>query len=180
MSAVPASYDFAAERMLAALASALELHGLGPQVGLLDPAMFPQHKGGTGILVCCDHAARGTAAWLLEQMGCAVRDHELGVEAHLRGELLPAPPLPPVHVRSADSCSVAELAAVTAVKRCNGPCGQVLPLDSFSLNGRSPLGKQRRMHFCRPCDAARQDDIRRRKAPLDSGTAEAARSALLR
>jgi hypothetical protein len=66
---VPAGYDFAAERMLASLASAAELHCPGSQVGLLDPGTFPQHRGGTGILVCCARAARETAAWLLAELG---------------------------------------------------------------------------------------------------------------
>jgi len=104
-----------------------------------------------------DLGARPAVAELLTAMGCETSINGHGtVYGKLTGRLRPAPPLPPVHVSSSDSGRAAELAAVTAAKRCNGPCGQVLPLDSFSLNGRSPLGKQRRMHVCKPCDAARQ------------------------
>lgn len=124
----------AEERLLHALTSALERYGLGPNVGLLDPAVFPQHRGGTGILVVCEPADRGAAGRLLEAMGCAVRDHDIGIEAHLRNgtELGPAPEVPPVHVSSADSGSAAESAVPEPVKRCNGPCARLLPLDEFS------------------------------------------------
>lgn len=137
------------ERLLSQLTAALELHQITGNVGLLDPAVFPQHKGGTGILVCCN-GNRPEVAALLEAMGCMVRDHELGVEGHLRGELAPAHELV-VHVSSADSCCAAESATVTAAKRCNGPCGQVKPVSEFSSNGSGKL-----MPACCPCDAARQ------------------------
>ena len=144
-------YDFRGERLLHTLISALELHGIAPNVGLLDSETFPQHKGGTGILVVAVSGQRPKVARLLQQMGCMVRDHRLGVEAHLRGELLPAPELPPVHVTAADSCSAAELGELTMVKRCTG-CGAVLPVTAFSWRNRE---KGWRMPMCPPCDGAR-------------------------
>jgi len=155
---MPADYRTPAERMLATLTAALEQHVLGPQVGLLDPGTFPRHRGGVGVLVGFPagerEKLRETAKWLLKVMGCDwVQDHAIGVEAHLRGELRPAPELPDVHVRSADSCRAAELATVTAVKRCSGPCGQVKPLTEFSW-WRKALG--RRGPYCGDCDRARQ------------------------
>jgi hypothetical protein len=94
---------------------------------------------------------------LLTAMGCEVSVNGF-VYGKVTGKLLPAPELPPVPVRSADSCSAAELTemTVTAGKVCRGPCGEFKPLDSFSLNGRTPEGRQRRMHWCRPCHAAQQ------------------------
>jgi hypothetical protein len=162
--AVEAGSGFTArERMLHALIFALEAHGLPGGVGLLPAESWPRHRGGIGITVVLapgDHRAAPAVAELLQAMGCLVRPHALGIEGHLRNgsKLLPAPPLPDTEVRSADSARSAEGAAVVPRKRCLGPCGAVLPLDSFSLNGRTPEGRQRRMHWCKTCHAAGQRD----------------------
>ena len=142
-------HDFTQEYLLRDLAAALELHQIPGNVGLLSPEVFPQHRGGTGIIICCN-GQRAEVAALLEAMGCLTRPHRYGVEGHLRNgtELGPVPE-PVVHIRSADSCRAAE-AAVRA-KKCNGPCGLTKPVSDFSPNGSGKL-----MPACRPCDAVRQ------------------------
>jgi RNA polymerase sigma factor (sigma-70 family) len=60
------------------------------------------------------------------------------------------------HVRSADSCSAGEGAAVTDVtgmKHCNGPCGRWLSLEEFSFRDRA---REYRVPYCRNCDRRRQ------------------------
>ena len=161
---VAVAYDFAQERLLHALIDALESHQVEPNVGLLLPATFPQHRGGVGIIVCCN-GERPKVAALLEAMGCMTREHELGIEGHLRNgtELGPAP-VPVVHVSSADGCTAAEDGL--RAKKCNGPCGEVKPVSEFSPNGSGKL-----MPACRPCDAARQkvQRLARAAARVDTG-----------
>jgi hypothetical protein len=96
-------------------------------------------------------------------MGCAwVKPDEIGigVEGHLAGKLLPAPPVPPVQVRSADSARLAEGAKVTVVtgKRCNGPCGEVRPLEEFSWRNQA---KGWRNSPCRACESVRLGQLYR-------------------
>jgi hypothetical protein len=123
--------------------------GIGTHVGLLNPQVFSQHQGGIGILVVCDPGFRADVAELLEAMNCAwTAEHDLGVEAHLCGKLRPAPP---VNVSAAATGHAACLAAaVLAGKRCAGPCGLVLPPESF---GR--WGKDRRSPYCPQCNRKR-------------------------
>jgi hypothetical protein len=143
---------------LLSVQAALNARGLpGDSCGLLEQSRT--------FIVClrpADSWAADPVADVLEAMGCEVSVNG-SVFGKVTGKLLPAPELPPAEVRSANSSSVAEGAALTeapADKLCRGPCGQVKPLDSFSLNSTSPQGKRRRMHFCRPCDAARQKRAR--------------------
>ena len=107
-----------AERMLAELLAAFQLHGLDGQVGLLDPAVFPRHRGGVGILVglaVSERAAgRETVTWVLKSMGCDwTEDHAIGVLGHLRGGLLPAPRRWP--------CTSPPLIAARPVSRLRSP-----------------------------------------------------------
>jgi hypothetical protein len=74
----------AAEFLLDSLIPALDRFGVGQHVGLLNPAVFPRHKGGIGIVVGCDLSVRLAVAELLEQMGCQwTAEDDTGVEAHL-------------------------------------------------------------------------------------------------
>lgn len=107
-----------------------------------------------------DLRARPAIAALLASMGCetAVNGHGT-VYGKLTGRLLPAPELPPVHVSSSDSCSVAELAAVTAmaaVKRC-ADCLQQLPVTAFIFLSRAT---GRRCSYCGECERRRQKRAR--------------------
>lgn len=142
-----------AEQALHAVQAALEAHNLPGSVGLRT-----SDRTFLVALKPADSKAADAVADLLEQMGMEVSVNGM-VFGRLTGKLLPAPELPPAEVRSADSCRVVELVTVTEVpadKLCRGPCGQVKPLEEFSLNGRTPQGRQRRMHWCRPCHAAGQ------------------------
>lgn len=145
------------EFLLGTLTAALEQHGLGANVGLLLPDVFTRHRGGIGILVGFPDSERAAgcsaAEWLLKEMGCEwVRDHSIGVEAHLCGKLRPVPELPPRKVTSADTCQAAETAvAPEPGKRCTG-CGQVKPVTAFDWRNRA---KGWRMPMCPPCDHAR-------------------------
>ena len=76
------------------------------------------------------------------------------VQAEGTGPRRPALPLPPVRVRSADSCHAAEGAAEPVpAKRCTGPCGRALPLAEFSFRKRQ---RNLRVPYCGSCDRARQ------------------------
>lgn len=129
------------EEALHAVQQALADRGLPGGVGLRQETRT--------FIVClapADRKAAPAVAELLESMGCQV-----AVNGFVYGRLAGRLRVPPVHVSSADSCRAAESAAVTAAKRCNGPCGEVKPVSEFSSNGGGKL-----MPACRPCDAARQ------------------------
>jgi hypothetical protein len=145
-------YDFTQERLLHTLISALESHGLPGNVGLLDPAVFKQHVGGTGIIAVCNGQAPEVAA-LLEAMGVAVRPVPCGIEGHLRGELGPVPPLPLVEIRSADCCRAAESAAGPVPARKCTRCSTVKPAEEFPFWRKA---KGYRGSFCYECDRERQ------------------------
>ena len=137
------------EQALSAVQEALAVWGLPGRVGI-------RQADRTFIVALApgDRTSGPAVASLLEQMGCET--HVSGfVYGKLAGGLRPAPPLPPRQVNSADTAAAAERATPTTAKLCRG-CNRLLPLEEFSLNGLSPLGKPRRMHQCKPCDSARQ------------------------
>ena len=78
----------------------------------------------------------------------------------------PAPPLPPVHIRSADTCHAAEAGA--RVKRC-ADCGKSLPVEAFSFRDRE---KGYRVPYCPPCASGRAGAAySRRRAARGGGIA---------
>jgi hypothetical protein len=86
----------------------------------------------------------------LEAAVCEIHSALLrAVQAEGTGPRRPAPPLPPVLVRSADCCHAAE--AGVQVKRC-ADCGKLLPGGAFSWRNRE---KGHRVPYCPPCASAR-------------------------
>jgi hypothetical protein len=142
--------------------SALAAHGLPGNVGLMEQTrMFIIALGTNG-----GREAAPAVAGLLAAMGLEPGEADkLGLlRARCPSRLRPAP-VPVVRAGSADSCSAAEAATVTAVKMSNGPCGRVLPLEAFSWRNRE---RGWRCSYCPECDRLGQ---KQRKAARALATA---------
>jgi hypothetical protein len=131
-----------------AIQDALRIHGLPGGTGL---------DRTTGIITVMftaqDQHAAPAAGELLALMGCG-EVTVLGdtVTGRLNGHPLA---VPPVHVHSSDAASSAESAGAAEpdpVKRCFGPCGEVMPVTEFNFRNKA---RGLRLSYCRKCDAER-------------------------
>lgn len=113
--------------------------GVGTHVGLLSPEVFSQHRGGIGVLVCCDRDTAPGVAELLEAMGFrSIAETDLGIEAHLCGKLRPAPEWTPPVMAVPVVLRLPAAVVLLDGRRCRGPndtsCGNGVPDASGRIN----------------------------------------------
>jgi hypothetical protein len=155
------------EWLIARLTEALSRFGVGTRVGLVTREACEQYririddglrdlllrKGGIGVLIGCAPGARAGVAQTLELMGFSwTADCDIGVQGHLCSKLRPAPAVPVDAADGGRARASAEVADVTGLKRCRGPCGQWRADDQFGWWNKA-LG--RKSPYCRSCCSAR-------------------------